>query len=160
MADDLTRPANDLYERDYVAWAEAQAAALRAGAAGNTGLDYDHLAEEIEDLGKSEQRACRSLVERIIEHLLKLEFVHSTNDVAHWRGEILAFRDSLDDTLTPTIRSRIQLDLPLLMARQIRLLDRRGLLADVNAVSARVGEGYSWGQIIDPDWYPTLRDGE
>ncbi|WP_396594561.1 DUF29 domain-containing protein [Brevundimonas sp. R86498] len=160
MADDLIRPANDLYDRDYVAWAESQAAALRAGAAGHRALDYDHLAEEIEDLGKSEQRACRSLVERIIEHMLKLEFIRSANDVTHWQGEILAFRDRLDDTLTPTIRIRIQHDLPLLTARQIRLLDRRGLLADVDGVKARVGSGYSWEQIVDPDWYPVPRDND
>ncbi len=44
-----------LYDEDFVAWAEHQAEALRAAARGgsNQALDWENLAEEIEDLGKS-----------------------------------------------------------------------------------------------------------
>ena len=47
-------PKTDLYDADIVAWAEQQAHWLRAGALDR--LDLEHLAEEIEDVGKSEQR--------------------------------------------------------------------------------------------------------
>lgn len=153
MADDLHTPAS-LYDRDIVAWSEQQAEALRARKGGDNALDYDHLAEEIEDVGKSEQRACRSFVERIIEHLLKLQFVDSPNDQAHWRGEILAFRNSLDDALTPTIRARLAEETAELTARQVKVLWRKEMLADRAAIEARLGDGYSWDQITDPDWYP------
>ena len=55
----MTEP-KTLYDEDFVAWAEQQAAALRAAARGgsNQQLDWENLAEEIEDLGKS-QRAAR-----------------------------------------------------------------------------------------------------
>jgi len=153
MADDLHNPGS-LYDRDIVAWSEQQAVALRARKGGDNALDYDNLAEEIEDVGKSEQRACRSFVERIIEHLLKLQFVDSSDDRAHWRGEILAFRNSLEDALTPTIRSRLPAELPDLTARQIKVLARKEILTESAAVEARLGDGYDWAQITDPDWYP------
>jgi hypothetical protein len=44
-----------LYEEDLAAWAREQARQLRAGWFDL--LDIEHLAEEIEDVGRSEQRA-------------------------------------------------------------------------------------------------------
>lgn len=45
-------PSVSLYERDIVAWSEQQASLLRAGRLAE--LDIANIAEEIEDLGKSE----------------------------------------------------------------------------------------------------------
>ncbi len=42
------------YEQDVVLWAKEQAALLRSGQL--SALDIEHIAEEIEDVGKSEQR--------------------------------------------------------------------------------------------------------
>jgi len=56
-----------LYDRDIVAWAEEQAHLLRAGRLAE--LDIEHLAEEIEDLGKSEQRALASRLSVLLAHL-------------------------------------------------------------------------------------------
>lgn len=58
------------YDDDFYAWTQAQAALLREGAWQE--LDVDHLAEEVEGLGKSEQRALYSRLARLLEHLLKL----------------------------------------------------------------------------------------
>jgi len=65
-----------LYEDDTVAWAENQAAALRAAARGTSDqpLDWENLAEEIEDLSKSIKRGVHSHIRNIIEHLIKLEY--------------------------------------------------------------------------------------
>jgi hypothetical protein len=46
------------YDEDLVAWALANAALLRARCFSK--IDADHLAEELEDVGKSERRALRS----------------------------------------------------------------------------------------------------
>ena len=61
-----------LYEEDTVAWAEQQAAALRAAARGgsNQALDWENLAEEIESLGAAQRSALGSHVMRIIQHLV------------------------------------------------------------------------------------------
>lgn len=54
--------AGALYGRDFVEWTRQQAAALRAAQHGGVeaiGLDYEHLAQEIERLGESRERADR-----------------------------------------------------------------------------------------------------
>lgn len=57
------------YEKDVVAWAKEQAALLRAGQF--SALDIEHLAEEIEDVGKSEQRELANRMAVLLAHLLK-----------------------------------------------------------------------------------------
>ncbi len=47
-----------LYDEDIVAWARQQAQLLRTGRFAE--LDIEHIAEEIEDVGKSEQRELAS----------------------------------------------------------------------------------------------------
>ena len=57
------------YEKDVVAWAMEQAALLRAGQL--SALDIEHIAEEIEDVGKSEKRELASRMAVLLAHLLK-----------------------------------------------------------------------------------------
>lgn len=47
------------YDRDWFAWTQDQAARLRAWPEHlrPTGLDVENLAEEVEDMGKSQRRA-------------------------------------------------------------------------------------------------------
>ena len=68
-----------LYETDTAAWSEEQAAALRAAARGSSKqlLDWENLAEEIEDLAKSLRRRLRSQIARIIQHQVELEYLAS-----------------------------------------------------------------------------------
>jgi hypothetical protein len=96
-----------LYEKDFYAWALAQADALRAHRSGANDIDYDHLAEEVEDRGKAEFHAARSYLRSIISHLLKLAYSVRRDPTNHWRAEIVAWRQDLDDTLTPTLRARL-----------------------------------------------------
>ena len=57
------------YETDVVAWSREQAALLRAGRL--SALDVEHIAEEVEDVGKSEQRELASRMALLLVHLLK-----------------------------------------------------------------------------------------
>ncbi len=157
MPDDV-RPivSADLYEADYVAWAEAQAAALEAGRLDE--LDLVNLADEVGGLGKSEQNSCRSFVGRIIEHLLKLQFVRSPQDIGRWRGEIATFRIQLQRRLTPTLRERLPTETREAFEEELRILRRRDLIQDDGAVRAMLGDGYTWDQITDPDFFPEPRD--
>ncbi|MBV8452845.1 MAG: DUF29 domain-containing protein [Deltaproteobacteria bacterium] len=59
----------NLYERDYYAWTDGQAHALRERKV--SGLDWDNLAEEVEDLGKAERHRLESHLELLLMHLLK-----------------------------------------------------------------------------------------
>lgn len=157
MADDLIRPANDLYETDYVAWAEAQAAALRARGAGRNALDYDNLAEEVSDWGKSEIHACESQIANIIEHLLKIEFVGPAQTLPHWKKEIRGFRRQVDRHLTRTIENRLRPRLAKAFSDVVGDLATGELLASSASVAEVRGDGYDWDQIVDPDWYPEPR---
>jgi hypothetical protein len=61
-----------LYETDYHAWTLNAAAALRDGRIGD--VDLAEVAEEIEDLGKSERRAFESALSQLFLHKLKWDF--------------------------------------------------------------------------------------
>jgi len=60
------------YEADFYGWTQVQADMLRSGAL--AGLDIPHLIEEIEDMGRSEQRALTSRLEILLAHLLKWQY--------------------------------------------------------------------------------------
>lgn len=57
------------YDQDVVAWAMEQARLIRAGRFDQ--LDLEHIADEIEDVGKSEKRELASRVAVLLAHLLK-----------------------------------------------------------------------------------------
>jgi hypothetical protein len=63
---------NTRYEADVVAWASEQARLIRAGHFDQ--LDLAHIAEEIEDVGKSEQRELASRMAVLLAHILKWKF--------------------------------------------------------------------------------------
>ncbi len=56
------------YQQDVIAWANEQARLLRAGRFDR--LDIEHLAEEIEDVGKSEQRELASRMAVLLADIL------------------------------------------------------------------------------------------
>ena len=60
------------YEQDIVAWANEQARLIREGHFEQ--LDLEHIAEEIEDVGKSEQRELESRFAVLLAHLLKWQY--------------------------------------------------------------------------------------
>jgi len=109
-----------LYDEDFYAWTQEQAKALRAHFRGDNRIDVEHLAEEIEDLGKSDLHAVESYVEQIIAHLLKLDYSGYELSRGHWRGEVEAFRSSMDRKTTPSIKRVVRQRLPRLYERAAR----------------------------------------
>jgi hypothetical protein len=63
----------NLYDVDFYEWCRKTAAALRAGDLRE--VDIEHVAEEIEDMGKRDLRELESRLKRILEHKLKLEYL-------------------------------------------------------------------------------------
>jgi hypothetical protein len=61
--------ANIAYETDVIAWSQEQARLLRAGRYAE--MDIEHIAEEIEDVGKSEKRELENRMAILLAHLLK-----------------------------------------------------------------------------------------
>jgi hypothetical protein len=77
------------YEKDVVAWAAEQAALLRAGKL--SAIDIEHIAEEIEDVGKSQQRELNSRMSVLLAHLLKWQYQPARRG-ASWETTIKAQR--------------------------------------------------------------------
>ena len=103
---------DSLYERDALAWAEQQADLLRrlaAGEAVNEAVDWPNVIEEVEDVGQSQLRACRSLLRQALVHLLKLHAWPGSLATEHWRGETAGFLIDARDCFTPSMRQRIDL---------------------------------------------------
>ncbi len=146
-----TKPAK-LYDQDFYAWTQEQAAVLREHFRGDHRLDVEHLAEEVEDLGDSELQAVESFVEQIIAHLLKLDYSGQSDPRTHWRAEVLNFRRNADRKMSPTIRRKVETDLEGRYARG----------REIAAVGAMVHEPdlirrlpktcpYDWGMIWHRD---------
>ncbi|EWY35815.1 hypothetical protein N825_34200 [Skermanella stibiiresistens SB22] len=79
-----------LYDTDFAAWTEQQADLLRSGQL--DAVDIDHIAEEIESLGRSELRAMESALMRIVEHLLKLAHSPASDPRDGWRESVTVQR--------------------------------------------------------------------
>ncbi|MBS9423018.1 DUF29 domain-containing protein [Photorhabdus caribbeanensis] len=97
------------YETDVVAWANEQAALLRAGKFSE--IDITNIAEEIEDVGKSEQRELASRMAVLIAHLLKWKYQPSHRG-ASWERTIKAQRKEILYGLKESLSLKTKLDDP------------------------------------------------
>jgi hypothetical protein len=151
------RQPEQLYETDFYAWTRAQAKELRrfARTRPNLRLDLAHLAEEIQDLGKSEYEAVFSLMQRIIEHLLLIEHSSATDQRLHWSDEIDEFRDQLDRKLSPTIRRRLKREFDEAFARARRRVQRKMVRYGETRVAADLPARcpYTLEQVLG-EWLP------
>src|SRR5438132_3233871 len=98
----ITMPDGPRYEDDC--YALYQAKVLRSMPAPDNRFDREHIAEEIEDLGKSERDAVRSQIRRVIEHFLKLAYSRPEQPRFGWMETIDDARETLADKLTTTLR--------------------------------------------------------
>jgi hypothetical protein len=87
-----TQPKN-LYEKDFALWVKNTVNQLKARETQH--LDWEHLIEEIEGLGKSQRKAVRSYLVRLLEHLLKRCYVVIPECYRGWEIEIRNFRREL-----------------------------------------------------------------
>jgi hypothetical protein len=96
-----------LYDTDFVEWTARTAELLRARRFDE--LDVEQVAEDIEDLGKSDRRAVGSQLSRILMHLLKRR-IQPEREGASWRSSIVSARREikyqLDDS--PSLRRHLE----------------------------------------------------
>jgi hypothetical protein len=81
-----------LYEKEYDRWLTETIELLKNRQFDR--VDYEHLIEELEALGRSEKSAVKSLILQILIHLLLYEFwtTERARNSNHWAGEIITFR--------------------------------------------------------------------
>jgi hypothetical protein len=97
---------NSLYERDFYAWANEQAALLRAGKLDSA--DIENIAEEIESMGRSEKRELVNRLVVLLLHLLKWRFQPGLRGNS-WRSSIEEQRLRLEEHLkdNPSLKGQI-----------------------------------------------------
>ena len=138
------------YRQDFYAWAQEQAALIRAGKLSD--IDWVQVAEEIEDMGKSEKRAMESRLEVLLMHLLKWQ-VQQDRRSKRWQRTIKDQRRRLDKLLleNPSLKS--------LFAESITDVYPSALIAAANETGLdedRFPETcpYTAHQIFDPEFLP------
>ncbi len=96
-----------LYEKDFQIWIDSTIQHLRNGQFES--LDLEHLIEELNSLGKSEQNALKSNLMILLAHLLKVKVQFDAPDTMKisWYNSIIEHRQrvlsSLEDT--PSLKS-------------------------------------------------------
>jgi hypothetical protein len=98
----------NLYEQDFYAWARRNAALLRAGRIAEA--DCEHLAEEIEDMGKAQRHTLRSHLRQLIVHLLKLQYSPAEQPRRGWFDEVQNARAEIADRLadSPSLAPEVE----------------------------------------------------
>ena len=94
------------YDRDYHAWLTESAALLREGCLSE--VDLAQIAEELEDMGRSERRAIESDLKVLIVHLLKWQHQPERRGPS-WQLSIANSRDAIGRRLreSPSLRSKL-----------------------------------------------------
>lgn len=95
-----------LYDTDFYAWANQQAALLRMGKLSQA--DIENIAEEIESMGRSEKRELVSRLRVLLLHLLKWRH-QPVRRGQSWRLSIMNARDDLSEHLrdNPSLKSQL-----------------------------------------------------
>jgi hypothetical protein len=149
-----------LHDDDLLAWSKEQAEALRAAASAgsNLALDWENLAEEIEDLGAAQKSGLYSQVRRIIQHLLKLEYSPAREPRRGWMQSIDNARVEIEYLfqMSPSLRREVSTTIANETKRAIRLVvrDLENYGEIDRAAAARLRASTFTEEQILGDWFP------
>ncbi len=140
------------YDGDIIAWANEQARLLRAGLFSQ--LDIEHIAEEIEDVGKSERRELESRMAVLLTHLIKWQHQPERQGNS-WRRTIKTQRKGIAERLRKTPSLKPDIEDPAwweqTWADALTLTTREtGLPFDAFPEECP----WNFGQIMDEDFWP------
>jgi len=141
-----------LYETDWYAWTQEQAALLREGAVEE--LDFPNLAEEVEDLGINLSHAVSSDLYQVLIHLLKWRYQPSLRAEGHsWQDTIVEHRDRLERLCArkPSLRGQ----LPAMLVEEYPRARRRATLQTGLGLSTFPAQcPWELAQVLDADFWP------
>jgi hypothetical protein len=142
--------AAQLYDRDFFEWTRCNAALLRAGHLDQA--DVQHIAEELEDMGKGERRGLESRLEVLLQHLLKWK-IQPNRRSASWRNTIelqrmkIAKRLEESPSLKPVLAANLE---GVYLYGRKRAVGETGLLESSFPTSCP----FTLAQILDPEFFP------
>jgi hypothetical protein len=142
---------NISYERDLALWSRQQADLLRSGNWAD--LDIEHLADEIEDVGKSERREIISRMAILIAHLLKWHYQPARRS-ASWQATIRHQRNSVDIALSesPSLKTTAMADAKwqgVIWSDAVDIAIRETGLSDFPDSCP-----WSYDQVLNPEYWP------
>jgi hypothetical protein len=141
---------SQIYDQDYYLWLEKTTELLKAGKLNQ--LDWEHLIEEIENLGRSEKRAVVSLLKQLIKHLLLYNYWLTERqwsgrgwleEISNFRFELLQYLDS------KTLRNYAEQELSSIYTRA-----RKEAILKSNIADIPVNCPYSLEQILNEQFIP------
>lgn len=150
---------SNLYHSDYSSWAHHNAELLRTG--NFDALDIAHLLEELDDMGKSEQRELENRLTILLAHLLKWEYQlpqlaekWREFDGRSWRSTIIEQRDRISKRLrkTPGLQAILVETIAEAYADAVELAGKEG---QVGRDTFPAACPYSEVEILDEDYYPS-----
>ncbi len=146
----LMAAAKDLYDRDFVEWTARNAELLRAGRVNEA--DIEHIAEEIEDMGKRQRHELRGRLRVLLVHLLKWQSQPEKRGPS-WIATISSQRDDLADLLedAPSLRSVLEESVPRVYEQAARRAARETGLA---ATAFPGACPFRIDRILDADFFP------
>ena len=141
-----------LYETDFYAWTQQQAALLRKNTWGE--LDAANLAEEVESLGRRDKRELGSRLQVLLAHLLKWRYQPERREDSHsWYDTIVEQREQIADLLadSPSLQPQVP---DLLSLRYVRA--RRRALRETGLSETVVPQMCPWTieQVLDEAFWP------
>ena len=139
-----------LYDTDLFLWSQTNAQLLKQGRFSE--LDIQHLIEEIEDMGKSEQRSINSHLRVLLTHLLKWEFQPKYRG-GSCLGSIRNARLATDDLIkeSPSLKNKPANDL------NATYQQARDLASDETGLSINTFPSvcrYEITHVLDKNWLP------
>lgn len=145
----------NLYEQDYVAWADEQALLLEQKRFNE--LDLVNLVEEVRDLGRRERDAIESQLTRLLMHLLKWQYQPEKRT----RSWLLTIKDARRQI------AKLRSKYPVLKVHTESVffecyLEAREVASDETALPLKNFplDPYSSAQVLDTDFFPGDTDSE
>ena len=148
------------YEKDFDAWIQEHINLLKQGKVEE--IDVDHLIEELEDMGKSNQRELVNRFIPLIAHLLKWQYQYRqlqdqwvTFTGGSWRGTITEQRTKLTKLLKQSPSLKNKLPQSILDAYPDAL---KVAVSETGFPKSTFPEScpYTIEQLLDEDFYPDV----
>ena len=141
---------NALYDQDFYAWSNQQAALLRAGKLSLA--DIENIAEEIESMGKSEKKELTNRLIVLLLHLLKWQY-EPRGRGSSWETSIRGQRLDIEAHLldNPSLKSQVQAAIDYAYRRSlIDVVGETGLPKGIFPPACP----YSFAQMLDDGFWP------
>jgi hypothetical protein len=138
------------YDQDFYAWLTQNVELLRSGRL--TEIDAEHIAEELESMGKRDLRQLRSRLQVLVMHLLKWQYQPQGQSTS-WLATIDHQRDQIEALLldSPSLRGRLDHALSLIYPQAVRDACRETGQAETTFPPACP---YSLNEVLDPKFFP------